>query len=386
MGVHTLRKRLCIGATVSAIAAVGATGAFGVNGTDKITTVAGISKFGTGGYSGDGGAATKAQLAQPKGIAVDAQGNVYIADTRNFRVRKVSQNGTIATIAGNGQGGEPSAGDGGPATSAALSHPVGIAVDGKKNVYIADFGSGRVRKVSLDGTITTFAGSACRRIPGTPNCETGDGGPATSAYLHQPHGIALDRQGNVYITDYRDHRVRKVSSDGTITTFAGTGKAGFSGDGGPATAAQLYAPTGIAFDAKGNAYITDQFNKRVRKVAPNGTITTFAGNGLNVKFKDGPATKAQLGNVFGVAVDKAGSVYIADSSPPRILKVSGGRLTRVAGRDPHGPSGGIGEGGPAFAAQMAGPNGVAVDGKGNLYVVDTAYNTVRKVWNGRRAR
>ena len=202
----------------------------------------------------------------------------------------------------------------------------------------------------------------------------------------QPHGIALDRQGNVYITDYRDHRVRKVSSDGTITTFAGTGKAGFSGDGGPATAAQLYAPTGIAFDAKGNAYITDQFNERVRKVAPNGTITTFAGNGLNVKFKDGPATKAQLGNVFGVAVDKAGSVYIADSSPPRILKVSGGRLTRVAGRDPHGPSGGIGEGGPATAAQMAGPNGVAVDRKGNLYVVDTAYNTVRKVWNGRRAR
>jgi sugar lactone lactonase YvrE len=265
---------------------------------------------------------------------------------------------------------------------------VGIAVDGKRNVYIADFGSGRVRKVSPDGTITTFAGSPCRRIAGTPNCETGDGGPATSAYLHQPHGIALDRLGNVYITDYRDHRVRKVSLDGTITIFAGIGgKGGFSGDGGPATKAQLYGPTGIAFDAKGNAYITDQLNGRVRKVAPNGTITTFAGNGQNhLKYKDGPATKVQLGNVFGVAVDKAGSVYIADSSPPRILRVSGGKLTRVAGRDPHGPSGGIGEGGPATAAQMAGPNGVAVDSKGNLFVVDTAYNTVRKVWNGRRGR
>ena len=125
----------------------------------------------------------------------------------------------------------------------------------------------------------------------------------------------------------------------------------------------------------------------MRKVAPNGTITTLAGNGKNhEKFKDGPATKQQVGNVFGVAVDKTGNVYIADASPPRILRVSGGKLTRVAGRDPHGPSGGIGEGGPATSAQMASPTGVAVDGKGNLYVVDPAYNTVRKVWNGRRAR
>ena len=218
---------------------VAATGAFGVTGSDKITTVAGISKFGTGGYSGDGGPATKAQLAQPKGVAVDAQGNIYIADTRNNRVRKVTPGGRITTIAGNGQEGASSEGDGGPATSALLRNPTGVAVDARRNIYIAD--TDRVRKVSPNGTISTFAGGAT--CPST--CPLGDGGPATSARLDQPWGVGVDAQGNVYIAEYRGHRVRKVSPSGTITTIAGTGKPGFSGDGGPATSAQLYAATGV---------------------------------------------------------------------------------------------------------------------------------------------
>ena len=379
-----MRMRLWLAlAGVGGVAALAATGALGVTGADKITTVAGISKFGTGGYSGDGGPATKAQLGQPSGVAVDAQGNIYIADGRNNRVRKVTPSGKITTIAGNGQGDVEGEGDGGPATSAFLNHPNGVAVDRQGNVYIT--ASHRVRKVSPNGTITTFAGGPCRGIS-LSSCALGDGGPATLAWLRHPWGVDVDAQGNVYIAEYGGARVRKVSPNGTITTIAGTGQSGFSGDGGPATSARLYGPAGVAVDAKGNVYIADQQNVRVRKVSPGGKITTFAGTGVNGFAGEGrPATSAQMSGAFGVAVDDRGNVYIADTGLARILKVAGGRLTRVAGRDPR-RSGGLGEGGPANQAQMSAPFGVAVDRKGNLYVVDAAYNTVRKVWNGRRVR
>ncbi len=360
---------------VVGVAAVVASGAFGVTGSDKITTIAGVGKFGTGGFSGDGGPATSAQLSQPHAVAVDAQGSVYIADSNNNRIRKVGLGGTISTLAGTGRASGFS-GDGGPATSAYLSSPRGVAVDGQRNIYIADYGNNRVRKVSPGGTITTFAGTGIQGF-------SGDGGPATSAQLYQPHGVAVDAQGNVYIAEYRGNRVRKVSPGGTITTLAGTGKAGFSGDGGPATSARLYAPAGVAVDGNRNVYIADQQNGRVRKVSPGGTITTFAGTGVNgFSGEGGPATSAQLANAFGVAVDKEGNVYIADADPPRMLKVAGGKLTRIAGRDPRGPSGGLGEGGPATSAQLSAPFGVAVDGKGSVYIAEVGYNTVRKVWNG----
>jgi hypothetical protein len=222
---QTAKRTLWLGMSVALITAVVATGAFGVSGSDKITTIAGNGKRG---FSGDGGPATSAQLNQPHGVAVDGQGNVYISDAGNYRVRKVRPGGTITTFAGDGTPGI--LGDGGPATAARLSHVNSVAVDRQGNVYISDHGSGRVRKVSLDGTITTIAGG------GSPR---GDGGPATLARLYAPLQVAVDGPGNVYIADYADQRVRKVSPGGTITTFAGTGKGGFSGDGGPATSAQL---------------------------------------------------------------------------------------------------------------------------------------------------
>ena len=218
-----------------------------------ITTFAGT---GVAGFSGDGGPATAARLNGPYAVAVDGQGNVYIADGYNHSVRKVSAGGTIRTIAGTGKQGF--SGDGGPATSARLFYPQGVAVDGQGNVYIADTSNHRVRKVSRGGTITTFAGGGSSR---------GDGGRATSAQLSGPYGVAVDGRGNVYIPDYGDHLVRKVSPGGTISMFAGTGAGGYTGDGGPATSARLYSPVGVAADRKGHVYIAEYGNRTVRKVA-----------------------------------------------------------------------------------------------------------------------
>jgi sugar lactone lactonase YvrE len=226
-----------------------------VSTSGTITTFAGN---GTQGFSGDGGPATSAGLSYPGGVAVDAAGNLYIADTSNHRVRKVSTSGTITTVAGNGTFGF--SGDDGPATNATLSYPTEVAVDAVGNLYIADTGNLRVRKVSASGTITTVAGNGIYGF-------SGDGGPATNASLVIPRGVAVDAVGNLYIADYGNSRVRKVSSWGTITTVAGNGSPGFSGDGGPATSAALGYPRGVAVDAAGNLYIADTDNNRVRKVS-----------------------------------------------------------------------------------------------------------------------
>jgi sugar lactone lactonase YvrE len=234
-------------------------------------------------------------------VAVDSVGNVYIADLGNKRIRKVS-GGTITTIAGNGAAGF--SGDGGPATSASLSAPYGVALDSTGSLYTADNDNNRIRKVS-GGTITTVAGNGNLGF-------SGDGGPATSASLAQPEGLAVDSSGNLYIADTRNHRIRKLSG-GTITTIAGNGTPGFSGDGGPATSASLYNPGGVAVDSAGNLYIADSNNNRIRKVS-GGTITTVAGNG-NAGFSGdgGPATSASLNYPIGIAVDSAGDLYTADS-------------------------------------------------------------------------
>jgi trimeric autotransporter adhesin len=221
--------------------------------------------------------------------------------------------GTIATVAGTGTAG--SGGDTQQATAAQLGHPHGVAVDSAGNLYIADLSNNRVRKVAPNGTITTVAGT------GTPG-DSGDGGPATSAQLNNPSGVAVDSDGNLYIADYRSHRVRKVEPGGTITTVAGTGTYGSGGDGGPATAAQLTRPYGVAVDSAGNLYIADTDDDRVRKVAPGGTITTVAGTGTAGYNGDNQqATAAQLNNPFGVAVDGAGNLYIADSDNSRVRRV-----------------------------------------------------------------
>ena len=268
-------------------------------------------------------------LNQPSDVAVDRTGAVYIADTGNDRVLKAAADGTITTFAGTG--GYGVSGDGGPATAAQLNYPTSVAVADDGTVYIADTLNHRVRKVVSDGTITTFAGTGGVGI-------SGDGGLATAAELGLPQGVAVADDGTVYIADTLNHRVRKVASDGIITTLAGMGNngngEGFNGDGGPATAAQLNWPYGLAVDRTGAMYIADEVNYRVRKVAPDGTITTFAGTGVAGGSGDGgPATAAQLNRPYDVAVDSAGAVYIADKDDYRVRKVApDGIITTVAGR------------------------------------------------------
>ena len=342
-----------------------------------ITTVAGNGAYV---YSGDGGPTASAQLYQPEGVAVDAAGNLYIADAGNNRVRRVFPGGIIATVAGNGSPGY--SGDGGPASIAQLSRPEGVAVDAASNLYIADANNGRIRKVTPAGIITTVAGGG--------NAGLGDGGPATSAtfytysFLGSPFCVTLDSAGNLYIADDYRNLVRKVSPAGIITTVAGNGNGGYSGDGGPATSAQLSDPSGMAVDAAGNLYIADANNGRIRRVTPSGIITTVAGGGTAGLGDDGPATSAQLFGPSGVAVDAAGNLYIADTAHSRVRKVSpGGIITTVAGTGSYGYSG---DGGAATSAQLASPSGLAVDSTGNIYVADSGGNAIRLLQPVERGR
>ncbi len=336
-----------------------------------ISTVAGT---GTAGFSGDGGPAAAAQLNLPNDAAVDAAGNVYIADASNHRIRKIdAASGNISTIAGTGST-SGNLGDGGPATAARLHTPGGVAADAAGNVYIADSIQHRIRKIDAStGNISTVAGSAAISGP------LGDGGPATSARLNIPIGVAVDAAGNIYIADRDNLRIRKVDTAGVITTIAGTGTSGYNMDGIAATAAQLSNPTGVAADAAGNVYIADAANRRIRKIdAVSGTISTIAGTGIAGFSGDGgPAASAQLSNPYGVALDAAGNLHIADTNNNRIRKVdTAGVITTVAGT---GSANFSGDGGAATLAQLSGPRGLAADGLGNLYIADGDNNRIRKV-------
>jgi sugar lactone lactonase YvrE len=323
--------------------------------TFTISTFAGN---GTAGYSGDNGPATSATLS-PGGIAVDSAGNLYVADSN--RIRKVSK-GVITTVAGNGTYGY--SGDNGAATSAQLFNPQGVAVDAAGNLYIADTYNNRIRKVS-GGVITTVAGN------GTSG-SLGENIPATTAQLNWPYGVAVDAAGNLYIANTYNNRICKVSN-GMITTVAGNGIHGYSGDNGPATSAQLSWPDGVAVDAAGNLYIADTDNNRIRKVS-GGVITTVAGNGTEGFSGDnGPATAAQLGWPYSVAVDAAGNFYIADTYNNHVRKVSNGAITTVGG---NGTFGFGGDNGPATSAAVS-PAGVAVDSAGRLYIAENVNNRIR---------
>jgi sugar lactone lactonase YvrE len=368
-GVKTAALIITYGGTLTQAVSLRGSGiATTGNAVGIISTVAGN---GTAGFSGDGGSATSASLYYPWGVAVDAAGNLYIADSQNWRVRRVDLSGAISTVAGNGTWGF--SGDGGSATSASLYFYVDLAVDGVGNLYIAGDQDSRIRRVDPSGTISTVAGAS------TSQGFSGDGGPATAALLNFPSGVAVDAAGNLYIADSNNNRIRRVTADGTISTVAGNGTAGFSGDGGPATNASLHQPQRVAADTNGNLYVADWWNHRIRRVDPNGTISTVAGNGTSGYSGDGgSATSASLQYPMGVAVDAAGNLYIADSRNNRIRRVTAnGVISTVAG---NGIAGFSGDGGPAASASLnTYPNGVAVGSAGDLYIADTGNNRVRKV-------
>jgi len=428
-----------------------------------ITTIAGNGRFG---FSGDGGPATAAQLNQPYGITLDGDGNLFIADFANRRIRKMTAGGVIATVAGDGV--SAFSGDGGPAVAAQLGSPFdvavtadgslliatgngrirrvaptgiitsvagtgtgnfggdggpavsvntellfptsaaldkagnlffidatrirkvssngtittvagatdlgpgtrGIVVDGAGNLLVVDVANHRIRKISPDGTLTTVAGS------GTPGF-SGDGGPATSAQLNFPAALALDSEGNLLVADNGNHRIRKMTASGVMSTVAGTGVSGFGGDGGPAVSAMIRQPTGVAVDGAGNLLIVDTGNNRIRKINTAGIMTTVAGDGMRGYNGDGgPAISARLNAPAGIAVDTAGNLFIADSSNHRVRRITpGGIITTIAGNGFHGFSG---DGGPSTSAQLTNPASVAVDSDGNLFVVDLS-KRIRKI-------
>jgi TonB family protein len=287
-----------------------------------ITFVAGT---GTPGFGGDGGPATSAQLQNPFDIAVDTDDNLFIADAGNSRIRKISANGVISTVAGTDTPGF--SGDDGPAVRAQLKNPRGIALDAKGNLYISDTGNSRIRKVTPTGMISTIAGSG-KGLPANP----GDNGPAIEATLRSPYGIAVDATGNLSFADPGASRVRKIAPNGTITTVAGNGTRGFSGDGGLATAAQLNSPLGVALDAAGNLYISDAVASRVRQVTPDGKISTLVGTAAHGSSGDGgPAAIALLDSPFRAVIGPSEKLYIVDPSAQRIRVVSQGQIDAVPG-------------------------------------------------------
>ena len=384
-----------------------------------ISTVAGN---GIQGFSGDGGPATRATLNLPDDVVLDAAGNLYITDDGNSRVRMVTPQGIISTVAGGGTlnpaGGVPAlsakirpggitadpsgvlyvgdylanrivkvsngiattiagngknefSGDGGPALQAGLNRPTAMGLDTAGNLYIADSNNHRVRKVDLNGNIDTIAGNGQFRY-------SGEGGPATSATLFHPSSIAVDKSGNLYICEVEQSRIRKVDSKGITTTFAGTGRLRYSGDGGPAVNADLWLPSGVATDSAGAVYIADQTNSRVRKVTPDGIISTAAGNGdYGFSGDGGPATGAALFGPQNVLVDSAGNLYISDTGNDRVRKVTpDGIISTIAG---NGREAFSGDGGPATAAALNQPAGLRLDAQGNLYIADSGNNRIRKV-------
>jgi sugar lactone lactonase YvrE len=351
-----------------------------VDAAGTITSVAGDGSFF---YGGDGGAATSAQFFWTTSVAVHGC-EAYITeaalgfDPFHARVRKVGCDGVVTTIAGTGVAGY--AGDGGPATAAELNTPSDVVADAADDVYIADSGNNRVRRVDPSGTITTVAGSGAAGFGG-------DGGPASAAQLNDASGLALDPSGGLLIADSANYRIREVSPSGAIRTVAGSGTFGSSGDNGPATAADIGFVVSIATDSHGNLYIADADNDEIRKVDTGGTITTVAGNGLPMcgntpcpTGDGGPATLANLNYPTGVAVDSSGDILIADSFDNRIRKVdSSGTISTLAG---DGSKAYGGDAGPATSAQLNFPDGVAVDASGNVFAADFANYRIRMVSSG----
>ncbi len=334
-------------------------------------TMSTIAGNGSQAFSGDGGMAAAAGLNHPRGLAIDSSGNVYISDVDNRRIRRVSASGMIETIAGSGIAG--SAGDGGQAVNASLSDVTGLALDPAGNLYIADAGNRRIRKVTPAGIISTFAGTGVEGF-------SGDGGPAANAQLNRPTSV-LYSAGTLYIADSSNQRIRRVDSNGTITTFAGNGLKGFSGDGGLAVNAALQTPLGLAMDSVGNFYFADADNNRIRRVSRGGVISTVAGNGSGLFAGDhAAAINASLNIPGDVAFDGTGNLLIADAGNNRVRRVDGsGVISTISGT---GVDGFSGDGGPASQAMLNFPWGLSTDTSGNVYIADRVNNRVRMISAG----
>jgi uncharacterized repeat protein (TIGR01451 family) len=356
--------------TVLQLGSAGAYTPWGSSGFGQIRTIAGN---GSSSWTGDGVPATSTGLSAV-GVALDANGNLFIADSNNNRIRRVDAvTGAVTTVAGNGVSSYQ--GDGGSAILAALYNPTAVAVDGSGNLFIADTYNNRVRRVNAaTGVISTVAGNGNTSF-------SGDTGLATAASLYSPQGLALDSQGNLFIAESSNHRIRRVdAATGIITTVAGNGAGGFSGDSSAATAASLWYPRGVTLDSSGNLYIADTSNYRIRRVdAATGIITTVAGSSACCGSGDGgAATAAGLSYPGGTAVDRAGNLYIADSNSNRVRRVdaASGIITTIAGAGGNGFSG---DGGPAAKAALNGPASVALDATGNVYIADSGNYRVRFV-------
>lgn len=334
--------------------------------SQNITTYAGNGIYGIG---IDNIPALNSSLAAPYQIAADAAGNLYIADNDNHRIRKVSPTGLITNVAGQGTSGF--GGDGGPATSAFLNEPSGVAVDNAGNIYIADYGNCRIRKVNTSGIISTIAGSGQVGFGG-------DGGSALLAKFWWPTAVAVDGSGNVYVADWANSRIRVIYPSGIINTFAGNGSITFSGDGGPANVAGLHYPQDVCTDAAGNVYIADYYNKRVRKVNTSGIITTIAGNPSVFTYTNGaPALSVGIPDVVAINVDNFGNLYIV-SDASVIYKVNtAGNIFNFVG--PWFPDGFAGDGGPAIAAKCKNPQSITSDLLGNIFISDRDNNRIRVI-------
>ena len=319
---------------------------------------------GTGirGFSGDGGPAAAAQLAVPSAVFVDIDGNITIADTSNDRVRVIAPDGTIRTIAGIGE--RLSSGDGGPASAAALSSPTALFVDGGGNIYVAEWTGHRVRTITPTGVITTVVGVGEHGF-------LGDGGLASESNIWSPTALYIDGAKNTYIAEWGNHRIREISPDGLVSSLAGTGLPGFTGDGGPANGSRINSPNGLFVDDTGAVFFSDLGNQRIRRIDPSGIIRTVAGTG-----DGGPATEAGISNPSGLFIDGPGNLFFVDAGNDRIRRVNkDGIIETVAG-------GSTSANGPPLLPtdlRLEGPTSIFIDESGDLYLAEGSGHRVRRI-------